>query len=91
MSILPLIINKTAAGGGGGGAVDSVNGQTGAVVLDAGDIAEVANRNYVSDAEAAALAASNSPSGANPFATMADVGGGGGVSEDFVIAMAVAL
>lgn len=26
------------AGGGGGGAVDSVNGQTGAVVLDAGDV-----------------------------------------------------
>lgn len=25
-------------GGGGGGAVDSVNGQTGAVVLDAGDL-----------------------------------------------------
>lgn len=35
----------------GGGAVDSVNGQTGVVVLDTGDIAEAANLNYVSDAQ----------------------------------------
>jgi len=39
------------ASGGGGGAVDSVNGQTGVVVLDTGDIAEVTDKNYVSDAE----------------------------------------
>lgn len=32
-----------AGGGGGGGAVDSVNGQTGTVVLDTGDIAENGN------------------------------------------------
>lgn len=31
-------IEDIAGGGGGGGAVDSVNGQTGAVVLDAGDV-----------------------------------------------------
>jgi len=36
---------------GGGGAVDSVNGQTGVVVLDTGDIAEATNLNYVSDAQ----------------------------------------
>jgi len=35
----------------GGGAVASVNGQTGVVVLDTGDIAEVTDKNYVSDAE----------------------------------------
>lgn len=29
---------KATGGGGGGGAVDSVNGQTGVVVLDAGDV-----------------------------------------------------
>ena len=29
---------KATGGGGGGGAVDSVNGQTGTVVLDAGDV-----------------------------------------------------
>jgi len=33
------------------GAVASVNGQTGVVVLDTGDIAEVTDKNYVSDAE----------------------------------------
>ncbi len=36
---------------GGAGAVASVNGQTGVVVLDTGDISEAANLNYVSDAQ----------------------------------------
>ncbi len=36
---------------GGGGAVDSVNWQTGVVVLDTGDIAEATDLNYVSDAQ----------------------------------------
>ncbi len=40
-----------AAWGGGGGAVDSVNWQTGVVVLDTGDIAEATDANYVSDAQ----------------------------------------
>lgn len=35
----------------GSGAVDSVNGQTGVVVLDTGDIAEVTDKNYVTDAD----------------------------------------
>lgn len=38
-------------GASGGGAVDSVNWQTGVVVLDTGDIAEATNLNYVSDAQ----------------------------------------
>jgi nitrogen fixation protein len=33
-----ITVNVTVSGGGGGGAVDSVNGQTGAVVLDATDV-----------------------------------------------------
>ncbi len=37
--------------GGGGGAVDSVNGQTGVVVLDTSDISEVTNKKYVTDAQ----------------------------------------
>ncbi len=37
--------------GGSGVAVDSVNGQTGVVVLDTGDIAEVTDKNYVTDAD----------------------------------------
>lgn len=36
---------------GGGGAVDSVNGETGVVVLTTGDISEDADANYVNDAE----------------------------------------
>lgn len=45
----PYIISSS--GGGSGGAVDSVNGQTGVVVLDTGDIGEVTDKNYVTDAE----------------------------------------
>jgi nitrogen fixation protein len=33
-----ITVNVTVSGGGGGGAVDSVNGQTGVVVLDATDV-----------------------------------------------------
>lgn len=39
------------SGGGGGGAVDSVNGETGVVVLDTSDIDPTTNRNYVTDAQ----------------------------------------
>lgn len=35
----------------GGGAVDSVNGQTGVVILDTGDIADTTNARYVTDAD----------------------------------------
>jgi hypothetical protein len=51
------VLRSTAAGvrswapGGGGGAVDSVNSQTGAVVLDADDIDETATREYVTGAQ----------------------------------------
>ena len=38
-------------GGGGSSAVDSVNGETGVVVLDTSDIAETTNLNYVNDNE----------------------------------------
>ncbi len=37
--------------GGGGGAVDSVNGQTGVVVLGTADIADSSNKRYVTDAQ----------------------------------------
>lgn len=43
--------NPFVAIGGGGGAVDSVNGQTGVVVLDTSDISEVTNKKYVTDAQ----------------------------------------
>lgn len=42
----------SASGGGGGGAVDSVNGQTGVVVLDADDVSDSGTTNkYVTAAE----------------------------------------
>ncbi len=41
--------------GTGGGSVDSVNGQTGAVVLDTGDLNEVTDKNFVTDAEKAKI------------------------------------
>ena len=43
----------------GGGAVDSVNGQTGVVVLDADDIAETATRVYVTPTQKTAITHSN--------------------------------
>jgi len=46
---------KYVIGGGPGGSVDSVNGQTGVVVLDASDIDAATNRNYVTDAEKTAI------------------------------------
>ena len=41
MSIIAIALAKKN-GGGGGGAVDSVNGQTGDVVLDADDVGAIA-------------------------------------------------
>ncbi len=43
-------VNITRQSGGGGGAVDSVNGQTGVVVLDADDISETATRFWLTTA-----------------------------------------
>lgn len=54
--------NKIISIVGGSGAVDSVNGQTGVVVLDTGDIAAVTNKNYVTDAQLTVL---NNTSGTN--------------------------
>lgn len=39
----------SASGGGGGGAVDSVNGQTGVVVLDAGNVGALADEIVLAD------------------------------------------
>lgn len=50
----PLIVNAT--GGGGGGSVDSVNGQTGVVVLDTDDISDTASNRYTNDTDIARLA-----------------------------------
>jgi hypothetical protein len=44
-----ITVNVTVSGGDGGGAVDSVNAQTGAVVLDADDIAETSSRFWLTN------------------------------------------
>jgi hypothetical protein len=44
------IIEQLTGSSGGGGAVDSVNGQTGVVVLDASNIAETGTRLWLTDA-----------------------------------------
>jgi hypothetical protein len=52
----------------------SVNEDLGpAVVLDAGDIEPTADRNYMTANEADAASGANSPSAANPFATINDI------------------
>lgn len=47
---------RTVSGSGGGGAVDSVNGQTGAVVLDADDVSDASTTNqFVTSAQKALI------------------------------------
>lgn len=55
--------------------VSSVNGFTGAVTLTADNIAETATRFYVNANQNAALDGAVAASGANRFATLADIGG----------------
>jgi len=46
-----ITVPEPSSSSGGSGAVDSVNGNTGVVVLTTGDLAEDTNKNYVTDAE----------------------------------------
>lgn len=50
VTLTPTATSITITAAGGGGAVDSVNGQTGAVVLDTDDIAEGVSNLYHTDA-----------------------------------------
>lgn len=70
-TIDPYVVNSS--GGGGGGDVDSVNGETGVVVLDTGDIAEVTDKKYVTDAHLVILGnTSGTNSGDNATNTTSD-------------------
>lgn len=59
----------------------SVAGKQGAVTLNLDDVTNSASRFAVSANVNAALGAANAPSGANPIATIADIGPGGGVTS----------
>ena len=56
ITLTPTANDITITGSGGGGAVDSVNGQTGVVVLDTDDIAEGLTNLYFTNGRAAAAA-----------------------------------
>ena len=90
---------KVQGGGGGGGAVDSVNGKTGNVVLDAADVGALASGDniselnndagYISDAGVTKLVAGTNIT-LDPSTGVGDVtihaagGGGGGGAVDSV-------
>lgn len=72
-----------SAAGGGGGAVDSVNGQTGVVVLDTDDISEGVTNRYFTNARASAAAPVQSVNGqtgavdlSGSYAPLSHVGAG---------------
>lgn len=80
-------------GGGGGGAVDSVNGQTGVVVLDTGDISEVTDKRYVTDAHLVVIGNTSGTNSGNETATTigALIGGAGDATPNDTDNIATAL
>ena len=84
---------SASGGGGGGGAVDSVNGQTGVVVLDTDDIAEGVSNLYFTNGRAAAAAPVQTVDGqtgavslSSSYAPLSHVGDGGAAHSNAVAA-----
>ncbi len=84
---------SASGGGGGGGAVDSVNGQTGVVVLDTDDIAEGVSNLYFTNGRAAAAAPVQTVDGqagavslSSSYAPLSHVGAGGAAHSNAVAA-----
>ena len=84
---------SASGGGGAGGAVDSVNGQTGVVVLDTDDIAEGVSNLYFTNGRAAAAAPVQTVDGqtgavslSSSYAPLSHVGGGGAAHSNAVAA-----
>lgn len=84
---------SASGGGGAGGAVDSVNGQTGVVVLDTDDIAEGVSNLYFTNGRAAAAAPVQTVDGqtgavslSSSYAPMSHVGAGGAAHANVVAA-----
>ena len=83
----------TIVASGAGGAVDSVNGQTGVVVLDTDDIAEGVSNLYFTNGRAAAAAPVQTVDGqtgavslSSSYAPLSHVGGGGAAHSNAVAA-----
>lgn len=84
---------SASGGGGGGGAVDSVNGQTGVVVLDTDDIAEGVSNLYFTNGRAVAAAPVQTVDGqtgavslSSSYAPLSHVGDGGAAHSNAVAA-----
>lgn len=84
VTLTPTGTTITITASGAGGAVDSVNGQTGVVVLDTDDVAEGATNLYHTPARAAAAAPVQSVNGqtgavnlSGSYAPLSHVGSGG--------------
>lgn len=82
---------SAVGGGGGGGAVDSINGQTGVVVLDTDDVAEGVSNLYYTNARASAAAPVQSVNGqtgavdlSGSYAPLSHVGSGGAAHANVV-------
>ena len=90
-AVLNNLINAFNAYTAAEGAVDSVNGQTGTVVLTAADITPATNANYVTDTELVNVAALPNISGNAASATAVAVGGITGLGANVATALAVAV
>ena len=84
VTLTPTATGITIVASGAGGAVDSVNGQTGAVVLDTDDVAEGVSNLYFTNARASAAAPVQSVNGqtgavdlSGSYAPLSHVGSGG--------------
>ncbi len=84
VTLTPTATEITITTSGAGGAVDSVNGQTGAVVLDTDDISEGVSNLYFTNARASAAAPVQSVNGqtgavdlSGSYAPLSHVGAGG--------------
>lgn len=82
-SDLVSAINEAAQSGGGGGNVSSVNGQTGAVVLDAGDLEYDDSETYAAGSVGAELTSlMGDLSDMDDRVTALEQGGGSGLTSD---------
>lgn len=84
VTLTPTGTSITITASGGGGAVDSVNGQTGVVVLDTDDVTEGVSNLYFTNARASAAAPVQSVNGqtgavdlSGSYAPLSHVGSGG--------------